>query len=62
MAADRRTVNEFYPITGARSANHPVGITRNDESPARPDRIVVPCLGDLDLDPGVVVEPQANAE
>ena len=55
VATDRRAFDQLDPIACARSANEAVDVTRDHEGPARPDRLVLPRLGDFDLDPRVIV-------
>ena len=57
VPADRGAFHQLDAIAGARPADEAVDVARDHQGAARPDRLVLPRLGDLDLDPRVVVQP-----
>ncbi len=55
VAADRGPFDQLDPIAVPVRRIEAVDVSRDDEGAAGPDRLVLTCLGDLDLDPRVVV-------
>ena len=51
VPADGRALDQLDAVAGARPADQAVLVAGDDQGPAGPDRLVLPRLGDLQLDP-----------